>query len=178
MPDGHKAAAYFVELDADGKPQLGRMVQVGVQVDNWVAQLLGAEARTVQLGGIGPCEPFQTPNSTRFLQAMAECRRRRPLEMIGCSAKRKAASCRTSIHPRHFSTTYAVVYDWLKIGRCGELRHLSDSRALNHCVRGSARPDTTLAGSPPGPLTHIPRSDMSAMGALRIALSGLFCPSC
>ncbi len=34
------------------------------------------------------------------------------------------------IHPRHFSTTYAVVYDWLKTGQFGELRHPSCSRAL------------------------------------------------
>ena len=45
--DGHKAAAYFVELYADGKPSLGEWFS-SVQVDNWVAQLLGAEARTVQ----------------------------------------------------------------------------------------------------------------------------------
>ena len=45
---GHKAAgAYFVELDADGKRSLGEWSS-SVQVDNWVAQLLGAEARTVQ----------------------------------------------------------------------------------------------------------------------------------
>ena len=37
-----------------------------------------------------------SPELDTFLQAMAECRRRRPLEMIGCSTKRKAASCRTS----------------------------------------------------------------------------------
>ena len=40
--DGH-----FVELDADGKRSLGEWSS-SVQVDNWVAQLLGAEARTVQ----------------------------------------------------------------------------------------------------------------------------------
>jgi len=40
-------AAYFVELDADGKRSLGEWSS-SVQVDNWVAQLLGAEARTVQ----------------------------------------------------------------------------------------------------------------------------------
>ena len=45
--DGHKAAAYFVELDADGKRSLGEWSS-SVQVDNWLAQLLGAEARTVQ----------------------------------------------------------------------------------------------------------------------------------
>jgi hypothetical protein len=45
--DGHKAAAYFVELDVDGKCSLGEWSS-SVQVDNWVAQLLGAEAQTVQ----------------------------------------------------------------------------------------------------------------------------------
>jgi hypothetical protein len=45
--DGHKAAAYFVELDVDGKRSLGEWSS-SVQVDNWVAQLLGAEVRTVQ----------------------------------------------------------------------------------------------------------------------------------
>jgi hypothetical protein len=45
--DGHKAAAYFVELYADGKRSLGEWSS-SVQVDNWVAQLLGTEVRTVQ----------------------------------------------------------------------------------------------------------------------------------
>jgi hypothetical protein len=48
--DGHKAAAYFVELYADGKRSLGEWSS-SVQADNWVAQLLGAEARTVQQEG-------------------------------------------------------------------------------------------------------------------------------
>ena len=48
--DGHKAAAYFVELYADGKRSLGEWSS-SVQVDNWVAQLLGAEVRTVQQEG-------------------------------------------------------------------------------------------------------------------------------
>ena len=48
--DGHKAAAYFVELYADGKRSLGEWSS-SVQADNWVAQLLGAEVRTVQQEG-------------------------------------------------------------------------------------------------------------------------------
>jgi hypothetical protein len=38
---------FCFELDADGKRSLGEWSS-SVQVDNWVTQLLGAEARTVQ----------------------------------------------------------------------------------------------------------------------------------
>src|SRR5262249_35287025 len=48
------------------------------------------------------------------------------------SAAMPSAGLRSAglIYPRHFSTTFAVVHDWLEIGRRGELRHVSLSVAL------------------------------------------------
>src|SRR6516164_129089 len=58
----------------------------------------------------------------------------------GRSAATPGAGLRSAglIHPRHFSTTFAVVHDWLKIWRRSELRHVSHSGALMQYLAGES----------------------------------------
>ena len=60
--DGHKAAAYFVELYADGKRSLGEWSS-SVQVDNW-SPSFSAQKCERSSRRVGPCEPFLAPDST------------------------------------------------------------------------------------------------------------------